>query len=53
VAIPLLPLALNRETLIESALAVLGAAAVVVAWGAVMLFRRERRGSRTRWGADR
>lgn len=47
-AVPIawLPLALNRETLIVSALVVLGLASVVVAWGAVVLFARERRRSR-------
>ena len=47
-AIAVLPLALNRETLIESALVVLAVAALVVAWGAVVLVRRERRGARGR-----
>ena len=46
---PLLPLALNRETLIVSALFVLAVAGVVVAWGAIVLFGRERR----RWRGPR
>jgi hypothetical protein len=37
------PLALNRETLILSALVVLGLAGFIVAWGALVLFTRERR----------
>ncbi len=41
-----LPLAIDRETLIVSALFALGAAGLVVAWGALVLFGRERRRSR-------
>jgi hypothetical protein len=47
--VPFLPLALNRETLIVSALVVLAVAGVVVAWGAVVMFDRERR----RWRGPR
>ena len=43
---PLLPLALNRETLIVSALVVLALAGLVVAWGALVWFGRERRRGR-------
>jgi hypothetical protein len=42
VAFVVLPLALSRETLIESALVVLAVAALVVGSGAILLFRRER-----------
>jgi hypothetical protein len=43
-AVPaLLPFAIDRQTLIESALIALGVAGLVVAWGALVLFGRERR----------
>jgi len=43
VALALLPFAIDRETLIETALVLLAIAALVVGFGAVVLFRRERR----------
>jgi hypothetical protein len=39
----LLPLAVDRETLLISALIALGVAGLVVAWGALVLLGRERR----------
>lgn len=43
----MLPLAISRETLIESALVVLAVAALAVGYGAVILLRRERRRARS------